>query len=227
MLLCNIWMLTNLLSGLKAYKSIVLVFFLGYAVVVTLDYIFRRAGLTGLLLGFDIGHAVLLFGMLFLIYRGNTSRVFAKFEFLSKNKLFRSLIFTGFLYNLGVWADKFVFWFSTDTGQHVIGVLHASVIYDLPIFLAYLSIYPGMAVFLLRMETDFVEHYSNFYDAVRLGGTLTHIQQTRNSMVMAATHGNFRHCQNSSRCRTDHLCTRKTYFKATGNFRSLFTFIKH
>ena len=36
-------------------------------------------------------------------------------------------------------------------------------------FLAYLSIIPGMAVFLLRMETDFVEQYRKFYAAINEG----------------------------------------------------------
>jgi hypothetical protein len=43
------------------------------------------------------------------------------------------------------------------------------------VFLAYLSIIPGMAVFLVRIETDFVEYYDKFYDAVRSGGSLEYI----------------------------------------------------
>ena len=76
----------------------------------------------------------------------------------------------GLLYNLAIWIDKIVFWFAADTGMNVIGPLRASVIYDMPVFLAYLSIIPGMAVFLVRFETDFVEWYDKFYNAVREGG---------------------------------------------------------
>ena len=94
-----------------------------------------------------------------------------------------TLLWIGLLYNLGVWVDKFVFWFTTDTSQAIIGPLRASVIYDLPVFLAYLSIIPGMAIFLLRMETDFVEYYDKFYQAVRSGGSLEAIEEARNGMV--------------------------------------------
>ena len=68
-----------------------------------------------------------------------------------------SLVAVGLLYNLGIWADKFMFWFFPPTSQPIIGALRASLIYDLPVFLSYLSIIPGMAVFLVRIETDFVE----------------------------------------------------------------------
>ena len=46
-----------------------------------------------------------------------------------------------------------------------------------------------MAVFLVRLETDFVEYYEKFYDAVRKGGTLQHIENMRNEMVYSARQG--------------------------------------
>ncbi|MGC8001539.1 exopolysaccharide Pel transporter PelG, partial [Salmonella enterica] len=70
-----------------------------------------------------------------------------------------SLMAIGLLYNTAIWIDKAMFWYTPETSQAIIGPLRASVIYDLPVFLAYLSIIPGMAIFLLRMETDFVEDY--------------------------------------------------------------------
>ena len=51
----------------------------------------------------------------------------------------------------------------------MVGPLRSSLIYDLPIFLAYLAVIPGMAVFLLRIETDFAEAHGRFFDAVRGG----------------------------------------------------------
>lgn len=63
------------------------------------------------------------------------------------------------------------------------------MIYDLPTFLAYLSIIPGMAVFLVRMETDFAEAYDRFYTAVREGDTLERINLFRDDMVTVARNG--------------------------------------
>jgi uncharacterized membrane protein len=46
-----------------------------------------------------------------------------------------------------------------------------------------------MAVFLVRMETDFVESYDKFYTAVRSGDTLDHIRLFRDGMVFNVKQG--------------------------------------
>lgn len=111
------------------------------------------------------------------------------FDFAKPKLLYPSLVITGLLYNMGIWADKFMFWYFTPTSEPIIGELRASLIYDLPVFLSYLSIIPGMAVFLVRIETDFVEFYDKFYDAVRSGGSLEYIESMRDEMVYAIQQG--------------------------------------
>lgn len=188
-IMCGIWVATIFLSGMKQYKAIVALFALGYAVTVGAALMLRWMGMEGLLLGFVIGHSVLLLGMVALTLRNYQSRRFVAFDFLRKGAMYPSLIWVGFAYNLGIWADKLMFWFYPDTSQHIIGPLRASLIYDLPVFLAYLSIIPGMAVFLVRIETDFAEYYEKFYDAVREGASLDHIEQMRDNMVFTVRQG--------------------------------------
>ncbi len=84
-----------------------------------------------------------------------------------------------------MWLDKFVFWFREETSHQVVALFRASYIYDLPIFVAYLAIIPGMAVFMLRMETDFADACLKFYDAVREGATLKSIYLLKDKMVLA------------------------------------------
>ncbi|MFO7541397.1 MAG: exopolysaccharide Pel transporter PelG [Thiobacillus sp.] len=187
--LSNIWILTIFLSSIKAYKAILGLFALGYGITVFGALWLRTYGLEGLLGSFFAGHVVLMFGMLMLSARHYPSNRYVEFDFLVKGRMFRSLLLVGLFYNVGIWADKFIFWFHPDTSQAIIGPLRASLIYDLPIFLAYLAIIPGMAVFLVRLETDFVEYYEKFYDAVRQGGTLQHIETMRNEMVYSARQG--------------------------------------
>ena len=184
-----VWIAAIMLSGLKAYKAILLNFAIGYGTVLLLTIFLRGWKLEGLMLSFLIGQFILLKGMLLVIFRNYPSRCFVEFDFLRPNRVHASLILTGFFYNLAIWADKFVFWFHPYTGTNVIGPLNASEIYDLPIFLAYLSILPGMAVFLVRMETDFVEYYDRYYDAVREGGSLSYIQSMKDEMVRMAREG--------------------------------------
>ena len=190
-ILCAIWVTTIFLSGMKQYKEIVVLFAVGYTVTVLGALLMRSLGMEGLLLGFVIGHFVLLIGMVVLILRIFPSGEVVAFDFLSPGAMYPSLIWAGFLYNLGVWVDKLMFWFYPDTSQNIIGPLRASLIYDLPIFLAYLAIIPGMAVFLVRIETDFVEYYQKFYDAVREGGSLEHIETMRDNMLFTISQGLF------------------------------------
>jgi uncharacterized membrane protein len=190
-LVSNIWVATIFLSGLKQYHAILGLYALGYGLTVGAALLLRPFGLEGLLLGFVLGQAVLLTGMVILVLRAYPAASFIDFEFARPGAMFPSLLAVGFAFNLAVWLDKFIFWFSPSTGQPVIGPLNASVIYDLPIFLAYLSILPGMAVFLVRMETDFVECYQRFYGAVREGARLDQLEEIRDEMVLTVRRGLF------------------------------------
>jgi polysaccharide biosynthesis protein PelG len=187
-----IWVATVFLSGMKHYEAIVLIFFIGYTATMALALLFRRyLGMEGLLLGFVMGHFVLLAGMVWLIYKNYHSDRFIAFDIWKRGAMYRSLMVTGFFFNFGVWVDKLLFWYYPGTGQNVIGPLNSSVIYDFPIFLSYLTVIPGMAVFLVRIETDFVEYYNKFYDAVREGATLDYIERMRNHMVYYVQRGLF------------------------------------
>jgi len=187
-----IWVATVFLTGMKHYKAIVLIFLMGYGATLALALLFRYLlGMEGLLLGFVVGHFLLLSGMVWLVYRNYRFDRFIAFDIWKKGAMYRSLMATGFMFNLGVWVDKVMFWYYPNTGQQVIGPLHASVIYDFPIFLSYLTVIPGMAIFLVRIETDFVEYYVKFYDAVREGATLEYIERMRNHMVYYVQRGLF------------------------------------
>jgi uncharacterized membrane protein len=187
-----IWIATVFLTGLKHYNAIVLIFLMGYGATLGLALLFRYAlGMEGMLLGFVLGHYLLLMGMIWLVYGNYHSDRFIAFDIWKPGAMYISLMASGFLFNLGAWVDKLMFWYHPSTGQAVIGPLHASVIYDFPIFLSYLSIIPGMAIFLVRIETDFVEYYTKFYDAVREGATLDFIERMRNHMVYHVRRGLF------------------------------------
>ena len=87
--------------------------------------------------------------------------------------------------------DQIIFWFFPDTSNSVIGSLRARVIYDMPLFLACLGIIPGMAVFLVRFEADFVAWCDQFYNAVRDGDSREEIARLRHEMVFAIRQGFF------------------------------------
>jgi uncharacterized membrane protein len=188
-LLCGIWVCAIFMSGLKRYKAIVVLFAAGYAITVLAALVLRPFGLEGLLAGFVAGQFVLFSGMWLVTGREFAPDRLISFEFAEWKTMYPSLMAIGILYYLGIWADKFMFWYHPDTSDAIIGALRASVIYDLPVYLAYLSIIPGMAVFLVRIETDFVEFYDRYYDAVREGGSLEYIENMRDEMVYSIRQG--------------------------------------
>ena len=188
-LLCNIWCVTVFVAGMKAYRQVLGAFFLGYGTTLVAGLLLQRFALEGLLGGFVLGQALLLYALLFMVMRQYPSQRLWAFDLHRRRQTHRTLIGIGLYYNLGVWGDKLLFWFNPDTSVAVIGPLRASPIYDLPIFLAYLSIVPGMAVFLMRMETDFAENCHAYYDAVRNGGTLARIEALRGRMVASVRQG--------------------------------------
>ncbi|WP_282286424.1 exopolysaccharide Pel transporter PelG [Pseudomonas sp. PS02302] len=193
--LCDLWLVIIFLSGMKAYNRILVVMTLGYAIMIAAAFVLRFLGMNGLLMALLLGHAALLFMFLYDIIREYPADRLVAFDFLDRKQIFVSLLATGLFYNLGIWVDKFVFWFNPLTSDAVIGPLRASILYDLPIFLAYLAIIPGMAVFLVRIETDFAEWYERVFNAVRGGETLQHISQLKEQMILAIRQGLLEICK--------------------------------
>lgn len=185
MILSNIWILVVMLSGLRNYNLILGSFILGYGLSVIFALILRSYGVEGLLSGFAIGQAAMMYMMLMLLVREYPSNSLICFDFLGKKKkAFYSLAATSIIYNFGIWADKILFWINPSPSETVIGPIRSSFAYDPPIFLAYLAIIPGMAVFLLRIEADFVDAYDDFFNGIRQGKTLSSIKQIKTEMVM-------------------------------------------
>ena len=187
--LSNIWIVVIFVAGLKRFKLIVYAFAAGYSATVVLSILLLPYGLNGLLAGLLAGHGLLLFMMFAVVIPEYPFVEDVRLDFCKRNQIFPILIFIGFFYNLGIWSDKLIFWLYPATSEAVIGPLRSSVIYDLPIFLAYLSIIPGMAVFLLRIETDFAEAYEGFFAAVRGNASLQEIELLGNKMVAAVREG--------------------------------------
>ncbi|WP_047286469.1 MULTISPECIES: exopolysaccharide Pel transporter PelG [Pseudomonas] len=193
--LCNLWLVIIFLSGMKAYNRILLVMLVGYGLMVGSAFYLRYMGMEGLLLALLLGHSTLLFLFLYDILREYRAEKLVAFDFLDRRQVFVSLLLTGLCYNLGIWIDKFIFWFNPETSSQVIGPMRASILYDLPIFLAYLAIIPGMAVFLVRIETDFAEWYDRLFRAVRDGETLQHIGSLKAEMTFSIRQGLLEICK--------------------------------
>ena len=187
LVLCGVWISSILAASLKYYKSVVWSYLIAYAGIVVLSYYFGNT-IEMLITIYFIGNAVLLIFLMTFIIKSYDSTIFMKIDFFMQPNFYWTLGIAGLAYNLGAWVDKFIFWYHPATGHEVIGRLNASVVYDMPIFIAYLSIIPGMAIFFFRLEFDFAQKYDLFYDAVRSGGTLGTIKKYQNEMIEVVRH---------------------------------------
>ncbi len=137
---------------------------------------YDRFGLDGAMWGYALGQFLLAAWLAFRIVREFPSyspETNQALHFLAGN---RSLVGIGFLFNLGIWIDKFVIWYSP-LGTKVFGWFYCAEVYDTCLFFAYLTVVPAMALFLIRVETSFYRAYSVYFNAVTCGGDLAAITE--------------------------------------------------
>lgn len=180
-----IWITTSVLAGMLAYKSIVLGFVISFSLSILLGFFLSSYGVVGLLASFLAGQFLLFMFLIYIIYRYFPSDDILNYDFFNLRRTKISLFFTGFFYNIAIWIDKFIFWYHPLTGSKVIEGLHASTVYDTPIFLAYIAVIPAMAIFLLNIETKYADAHEEFYNRVCGKNTLDEIQESYSALLLA------------------------------------------
>ena len=178
------------LSVLREYSRIVCAVFVGYGVSVACAwYLSGLYQVTGAMFGLIIGHFVL-----FILLTWNIRREIGKgtgsiFAFLKAAKKLPDLMLCGLFYNLGIWIDKFLFWWLSHSKVQISGALYAAPDYDLAIYLSLLSIVPGMAVFILEVETSFAERFHAYFDAVNHGHSMAQISAAKRQIILSLQAG--------------------------------------
>lgn len=181
------WVLNSLLTGLKGYRYILLSYLFSYGIFLLAAYPLGKVlKLEGIILAFLLGQAILFFSLYVKVFIDYHSEDFVDYEFLSPSKSYYILVPIGFLYNLSIWADKFTFWYHPLTGTSVLGPFYASIVYDIPIFLAYISIASGLAIMTLYLEAYFSQSYERYYYLVVKGGTLKQLFEKAIDMAQEA-----------------------------------------
>lgn len=183
MVISMIWVIMIFLTSMRDYQAIVKAYVIGTVVtVIGAVFLGEKMGVVGYFLGYFIGHF-----MIFIILSG---RIFIEFDsknyfdkelfiFLYRNK---SLVLIGVFYNLAIWIDKIVFWYSP-RAINIAGAINAFPEYEIPVFFAYLTIIPALGLFLIHIETDFYEKYKRFYSRVLNKGTYPMISEAKEAMA--------------------------------------------
>lgn len=166
LLISGLWLALAFITATKNYKMVTVAFVIGLLVGLVLSVsLLPDYQVKGVLLGFNIGLAIVFFIMVATIMTSFPFHFGRPFAFLAYFSSHWELALIGLVYNLAIWIDKFIMWgapesFALDNG------LVTNPIYDSATFLAYLTVVPAMSRFVMDVETAFFEHYRNFYQEI-------------------------------------------------------------
>ncbi len=184
-ILSMIWISSVLLTEAKSYRRIIWGFLLGYCTMIIVHFVFeeKQNDVTFLLFEFLLAQCVLFVSLLYSILTLYPTNKLILFGFLKKENFYYSLVFANFFYTLGFWIDKYLFWFNQDTGYPILPPLQLSPVYDLPMFVASLTMIPGAAVFMLHLESSFSLIYPKVMNTIFHRKTLDEIDAICNELI--------------------------------------------
>jgi uncharacterized membrane protein len=103
-------------------------------------------------------------------------------------RIYWELALSGLVYNMAIWVDKWIMWLAPERE-----VLRSGLIsypdYDSAMFLAYLTIVPSIAAFVLSVETDFFESYLKFYRNVQEHKNYAEIENAHKEIIESSLRG--------------------------------------
>ncbi|MBI9106257.1 MAG: exopolysaccharide Pel transporter PelG [Spirochaetales bacterium] len=169
------WIVMLFVSVLKWYMKILIVYASGLFSSLFFIYIAsKHFGLAGALLGFGTGHLLIVILLIILCRAAwkpvkpepphdiKTSAGFHPLRNFIKYLLRHRYLFgAGLLYYWGIWIDKFIFWqsFGENLSETYIRLFSA---YDIPVYLANLTMIPGLIFFVIFSETEFYTALKRF-----------------------------------------------------------------
>lgn len=176
------WLLMIFISLLKRFMAIFIVYLTGmvisFAAVKILGHNFMAGGA---LLGYAFGQSFIvlfLFILVFKEYRPGKLVFIAFFRYVGR---FKYLFLSGILYYWGMWVDKIIFRSMLGTG--ISGTFFKLFDrYDIPVYLANLTIIPGMIYYIIVTEIDFYIHLKEFLKGLH-NSMYRHIQAKKYAMV--------------------------------------------
>lgn len=185
-----VWVAGIYLSALRKYDQILAAFGIGYGSGFLGAWgLVAPWGAGGAMLGFAWGHAILLWLLLAAIHREMGSRESLNLEFVHAFVRYYPLALCGLCYNLGIWSDKIIFWWLAPDSTAMPAFLRESSMYDQVTYLAFPTMAPGMAVFLIKLETGFALKYEEFFRQVLGKAAFREIRRVKLEMVGALQEG--------------------------------------
>ncbi|NVK33446.1 MAG: exopolysaccharide Pel transporter PelG [Rhodobacteraceae bacterium] len=177
-----IWIVLAFCGAIRDYLAITMGFLFGLGGSITFAIVAVRNDFAaaGLVWAFTLGLCITLFLLLVRVLQAfphpilRPIRAFGTFGKAARQHWVLGL---GAMTSiLAIWADKLVMWFSPYGETLPVGLVHAPL-YDSAMFVAYLTIIPSLAAFILHLETNFFLHFQTFTDKLRKHATLRELNE--------------------------------------------------
>lgn len=178
-----IWMAMIYLTAAKDYNALVMGFFFGYVISFALGLsLSERFGVSGTLSGFLARQTLLCFWLIWRIFEEFPGDTSFNLDFFAAFRTYPHLAGAGLFYSAAIWVDKAIFWFGP-TGIRVHSLFYTHFPYDSAMFFAYITIVPALALFLVRVETDFYKTYKAYFGGILNKEPLARIEEKRQKMI--------------------------------------------
>lgn len=182
LLISGIWITMVFISSLKYYSVITFTFLTGMCASIGLAWLLSGLyGSIGMLLGFNCGLGFILASFIAIILSEYPSDVENIFGYFSYFKKYWQVALSGTCYNLGIWIDKWMMWFSPER-RELPNLMIIYPEYDVAMFVAYMTIIPAMALFLIYQETSFFQVYVRFYRGISQNDSFRKIEKNHQAI---------------------------------------------
>ena len=142
----------------------------------------RLYSVAGMLAGFSAGLALAFFALLAQIFAEYPRTCVRPWAVLGLWRRHWRLAAGGLAYNAAIWVDKWVMWNSPEAVRQDCGLVSAPR-YDSSMFLAYLTIVPAIALFVLHVETRFHGKYLAYLADIRGHARWDTIEKDREAIL--------------------------------------------
>jgi len=186
----EIWTVLLFMGVLRAYQLVVWAFLAGGLLSLVaglgLGMIWQQ---TGYMSGFALGQLATLAILVWILLSEFSWEEPVDFGFLTYFRTYPTLMALGLVYYLSTWVDKFVYRASENGVLVVPSYLWAAPHYEVAHFVAQLSIVPALALFFIRVETDFFERYREFFASLAQHKSLPFIEEQKEGILRSLKEG--------------------------------------